>query len=187
LAKPESNDAYERLLLHNLQRVIDFLRFAEAKNAALLTLSSALAIALGNILLNSELSGAIRLGLWVVLMLMMVAGVIAISTFMPRLNLPRFLGGGLAGPHPKNLLYFGDIASLTIKEFRSMIEERYGPADAARMKQEYLDDLLVQVLVNSQITDCKMRVFRAGATVMASAGIIALVTVAGWGAGWLVG
>jgi hypothetical protein len=186
MAKPESNDAYEKLLLQNLQRVIDFLRFAEAKNAALLTISSALTIAIGNILLNNSLSGGLKLGLWIVLVLVMVAGVIAISTFMPRLNLPEFLGGKPAGPHPKNLLYFGDIASLSIKEFKTMMGERYGPPDAVRMTPEYLDDLLVQVLVNSQITVSKMRVFRAGSMVMAAACITATVSVVVWGVSSLV-
>lgn len=187
MAKTETNDAYEKLLLGNLQRAIDFLRFAEAKNAALLTLSSALTIAVGGLLLNDRLPSGLKHGLGFALLLAMVAGFIAISSFMPRLNLPRFLGGKPAGPHPKNLLYFGDIASLTLKEYRTMMEERYGLPNDARMKQQYLDDLLVQVLVNSQITDNKMRVFRTGAMVIAGAAIVAAITVTVWGVRSLMG
>ena len=55
MAKVENGEIYEKVLLGKLQRVIDFLKFAEAKNAALLTLSSALTIAIGNLLLNATL------------------------------------------------------------------------------------------------------------------------------------
>jgi Family of unknown function (DUF5706) len=187
LSKSENNDAYEKLLLGNLQRVIDFLRFAEAKNAALLTLSSALTLALSGLLLNDRLPGELKRGLGVALLLAIVAGLIAISSFMPRLNLPSFLGGTPAGPHPKNLLYFGDLADLSIKEYKAMMEERYGAPDAVRMKPEYLDDLLVQVLVNSQITDWKMRVFRGGAIVVAAAATVAALTVVIWGVRTVMG
>lgn len=181
LAKSENHEVYERLLLGNLQRAIDFLRYAEAKNAALLTLSSALTIALGNVLLNERLPSRMAWGLGFALLLAIAAGLIAVSAFLPRLHLPSFLGGKSAGPHPKNLLYFGDIAALTIKEFRIAIEERYGGADAVKLKPEYLDDLLVQVSVNSQITSDKMRVFRVGAVVITASAIVAALTVAAWG------
>jgi hypothetical protein len=180
MGKPETKEYCDRMLQQNLERAIYFLRFAEAKNAALLTLASALAIALANILLAPALPDAIKVGLWFVLILVMTAGVIALSAFMPRLNLLSFLGGHPAGPHSKNLLYFGDIASLTIKEFRGMLEERYG-VPCSGIKPEYIDDLIVQLLVNSQITDRKMRVFRAGCGMMAMAGAGAIVLVLAYG------
>ena len=42
-------DAYEKILTANLQRTIDFLKFAEAKNAALLALASAWVVAIFNL------------------------------------------------------------------------------------------------------------------------------------------
>ena len=41
----EAGEAYDNILVADLQRVIDFLRFAEAKNATLLAVSSAWSLA----------------------------------------------------------------------------------------------------------------------------------------------
>jgi hypothetical protein len=56
-----SSDAYVQILTANLQRVLDFLRFAEAKNAALLALASAWIAAT----LNLECSGRIIPGTFI--------------------------------------------------------------------------------------------------------------------------
>lgn len=175
------------MLLGNLQRAIDFLRYAEAKNAALLTLSSALAVALSGLLLNANVPSGLKGGLGLSLLLAIVAALFALSTFMPRLHVPTFLGGKPAGPHPKNLLFFGDIASLTIIEFKQLLAERYGPPDAHVLKSGYLDDLHLQVLINSQITDGKMRVFRIGAGVVGAAVAVAGLAVLAWGICYFMG
>lgn len=177
MGKPENNDAYERMLIANLQRALDFLKYAEAKNAALLTLSSAMTIALGNALLNVQLPKKMEFGLGCALVLAIAAGLIAISGFLPRLHLPEFMGGKTAGPHPKNLLYFGDIASHTIRELAPALIDRYGSTDIAQLKPAYLDDLLVQVWVNSQITSNKMRRFQAGAWIVALSAVVVGLTV----------
>jgi hypothetical protein len=45
MAKNDQEEAFERLLTTSLARVIDFVKFAEAKNAALLTFNSAWIVA----------------------------------------------------------------------------------------------------------------------------------------------
>lgn len=50
MAKNDQQEAYEKHLTATLARVIDFVKFAEAKNAALLTFSSAWTLATINIL-----------------------------------------------------------------------------------------------------------------------------------------
>jgi hypothetical protein len=99
-------------------------------------------------------------------------------SFMPKLNLSAFLGGKRAGPHPKNLLYYGDIASLPIKQLEQDLHGRYYP-DSKEYKSEYIHDLVVQLSVNSDVTLRKMRLFRWGMGLILLAGIILLVPALG--------
>lgn len=41
MVKNDQQEAFEKILTSNLMRAIDFVKFAEAKNAALLTFNSA--------------------------------------------------------------------------------------------------------------------------------------------------
>ena len=178
MAKAENGETYEKLLLGKLQRVIDFLKFAEAKNAALITLSSALTIAIGNLLLNAALPSGIARGLWFALPITMAAGVISVVSFIPRPCRPTFLGGPRAGPHPRNLLYFGDVSAQTIKEYKAAMEDHY--VSSGRLTPQYFDDLLTQTHVNSSITHRKMRLFQLGAGLIGAAIVIAAAVIVIW-------
>src|SRR5260370_30206581 len=110
----QPNEAYEKILTATLQRVIDFLKFAEAKNATLLAVASAWVMACINVLSNGKtLPKGFDTSIVLTLLCSICGGLLAMVTFLPRLNLPTFSGGKRAGPHPKNLLYFGDISTLT--------------------------------------------------------------------------
>jgi hypothetical protein len=158
----EQSEVYEKILTANLQRAIDFLRFAEAKNAALLALASAWVLAAINLECSGHtLPSPFTLCVPIAMLLSLFAGVLALWSFLPRLHLPSFLGGKKAGPHPKNLLYFGDIHALTIKSLKHELHSRYYP-DATGYREEYLYDLVVQLKVNSDIAMRKMLFFRVG-------------------------
>src|ERR1039457_4635705 len=118
--------AYVQMLTSNLQRALDFLKFAEAKNAALLALASAWI----GVTLNLECSGkplpsGFTITIPIALLCALCAGVLAMVSLLPRLRLPSFLGGKRAGPHPPNLLYFGDIIALPIKTLEQDMPARY--------------------------------------------------------------
>jgi hypothetical protein len=175
--KPD--EAYEKILTGNLQRAIDFLRFAEAKNAALLALASAWVVAI----ISLESSGKtipprLALSLLIALLLALCAGLLAMLSFLPRLHLPAFLGGHRAGPHPRNLLYFGDISMLPVKTLEQDLRSRYLP-DSNGLKDEYMHDLVVQLSVNSEIAMRKMRLFLWGMRLIVLAGLILLVPIVG--------
>ncbi len=177
--KPEAAEAYERILTANLERAIDFVKFGEAKNAALLALSSAWVVAT----INLELSGRQIPDAWaanivLTLLFSLCAALLAMASFLPRLHLPWFLGGKKAGPHPKNLLYFGDISSLTIKTLEPDLHARYFPK-ANMPTDEYIHDLVVQIGVNSQIAHRKMRFFYFGMWLILFAALALLLPVVG--------
>jgi hypothetical protein len=68
------------------------------------------------------------------------------------------LGGKRAGPHAKNLLFFGDIRDLPIKTFNSELRQRYYPDETGAISN-YIGDLTIQLHVNSDIAMRKMRLF----------------------------
>jgi Family of unknown function (DUF5706) len=166
----EKSEALEKLLLGSLQRTIDFLKYAEAKNGALLTLSSAWVLAILNLMFRGGIPSG-DLYEYIVLPFLMLSAFAALCSFMPRVHLPKFLGGHRAGPHRKNLLYFGDVKSMTVSEFKAALYEHYCPADDRTVTDAYLHDLIVQVAINSEITSFKLLLFRVGLYFVGLAGL----------------
>ena len=161
MSKDDQQEAFERALSSTLARTMDNLKFAEAKNAALLTFASAWILASNNLVFGSgRPPGEIRAGLLVSLAPLVVAAVLAVRSFLPRLRLD-LLHKDPAGD--RSLLYFGDIATFAPAAYRQRVIERYMPPEGKSATQAYLDDLAVQIAVVSSITDRKFRSFRWGA------------------------
>lgn len=174
------NEVFEKILTANLQRAIDFLKFAEAKNAALLTISSAWVIAIITLIASGKLlPGGLNTAVYFVLLLAICSGMLAMISFLPRTNLSWFLGGKKSGPHANNLLYYGDISTLPLKTFEQDIRERYFPTEKQDLRNDYIHDLIVQISVNSQITIRKLKLFRYGITLIFFAALILLMPVLG--------
>ena len=172
----DRGEAYEKILVADLQRVIDFLKFAETKNAALLALSSAWTLAtIGLECAGRDLPHCFVYTVPVTLILVLLAALLAALSFFPKLILPAFLGGKKAGPHSPNLLFFGDIACMRAKEFEAGVRARYYP-DKDEQRDEYLHDLAVQISVNSSITLRKMRLFKWGVGFAIAAGCVLLIS-----------
>jgi hypothetical protein len=171
----DPGESYEKILTANLQRAIDFLRLAEAKNAVLLVLASGWAIAGINLEGNGRaMPGHFPFFVPLAVLFSFCAVVLAIWSFLPRLHLPSFLGGKRAGPHPLNLLYFGDIGALTVKSLEAEMRSRYYPKEIAP-RSEYTHDLTVQISVNSTIAMRKMLLFRVGIVFVLLAGASLLI------------
>jgi hypothetical protein len=153
----DEQEAFERVLGSTLARTIDFLKFAETKNAAMLTFASAWILALANLLNNSAVLSPIwRMAVAAALLCFVFAALCAIVSFLPR----TLLAGFHKDPEQaRSLLYFGDAACFSPAAFRDRIRERYLPADGESATRNYLDDLSIQIAVNSQITKRKLSFF----------------------------
>lgn len=171
--KEERREAFSGVLSSTLGRVVDFLKFAEAKNAALLTFASAWTFASINVLISERapvgiVGGAFRL----TLVLFAAAAVVAVYSFLPKLNLHSLHRDPA---QPKNLLYFGHIAEFDTAVYRARVQERYlAQATDQVLTDDYLDDLAVQISVNSKITNRKFKLFNVGAALV----LIALLVLA---------
>ena len=171
----DPQDAYVQMLTANLQRALDFLKFAEAKNAALLALASAwIGATLSLECSGKALPSGFTIGIPVALLCALCAGILAMVSLLPRLHLPSFLGGKRAGPHSPNFLYFGDVSALSIKTLEQDMPVRY-LSTGQGYRDEYIHDLTVQFSVNSEIAMRKMRLFNWGMRFILAGGVVLLL------------
>lgn len=159
---PDQRKNFEAVLVANLSRAIDWIKFAEAKNAALVTLASAWMLAAATLSANAvanavpELVGALTRGV----PLMFISGAIAFASFFPDLNLSaRFK----RQPNPKsNFLFYEHLKTIQPARALSTLEGAYLDADdPGLLSRRYYDDLAVQIVVNSAIASRKFKMFRA--------------------------
>jgi hypothetical protein len=161
----------EKLLFSSLSRVVDFIKFAEAKNAALLTFASAWILAICSLLGDGKTPPpGFHTAFIMCLPLFVMSALIAMSSFWPRLSLSKFLK---TDERESNLLYFGDVALLRIPDFKSQVQSRYISTDGLGFAESMIDDLAGQVVVTSRIAKGKFRCFNVG-SVFSVAAIIVL-------------
>jgi hypothetical protein len=169
--------SFERLLSTSLQRTIDFVKFAEAKNAALLTFCSGWIVALVSLLTKDKgLPQEYQNFMLAALPLFSISALLCITSFLP-VSLTRFYRDADGA---KSLLYFKDIASFKAKEFRDRVRERYLPVGGDDISKHYLDDLAIQIAVNSAIATRKFSTFNIAALIVVAAMTVLSVPLAKW-------
>lgn len=184
MAKNDQQEAYEKVLTANLTRIIDFLKFAETKNAALLTFSSAWTLGCLNLLSKPEqLPNGLRSTLPFAVIFFALAALIAIVSFLPKKKLDIFHRDP---ERSRSLLFFGDIASFEPTAYNARVRDRYMPPEGASASESLLDDLAVQCAVISRIADRKFAMFNIGAALCFAAMLtismptLSTVAVAAW-------
>ena len=164
----EQEEAYERLVLATLTRILDSQKFAETKNAALLTFNSAWVIGGSNLLFSEKvLPGWLPLALGLALPLLTLSAFGCLLSFMPVIELKKFLRRRRwlarwmkpSKPHVPSMIYFGDIAAVDPAYFPKKMERQYLPTDGRSMTDAYKLDLANQVAINSFIAARKFRLF----------------------------
>lgn len=154
--KNDQEEAFERCLTASLARVVEFLKFAEAKNAALLTFSSAWLLAALAMLSSGSRSPIESLAAAIAAVIFAGAALCAISSFLPRVKLDALFRDP---ERPKALLFFGDAATFEPSAYRERVRQRYFPPEGHSATEGYLDDLAVQIVVVSGIVTRKFKLF----------------------------
>ncbi|WP_455296589.1 Pycsar system effector family protein [Brucella pituitosa] len=172
MAKNDQEEAFERLLSNNHGRMIDFVKFAETKNAALLTFCSVWMGAIINFLKSPDtLPMGYSYAFVGALPLLAVAATISLASLLPRL---------LDQVHKredeyKNLLYFGDIAKGGVKDYPEMVEAIYSPEGDHSTTPTYIHDLCVQTAIQAKIARRKFRLFHWSGSLVLLAFFLMLV------------
>lgn len=160
MAKDDQQESYEKILSAHHGRMIDLVKFAETKNAALLTFCS---VWIGAIIGLLRAPTALPMGydrvFLYILPLLAVAALLSLKSFLPRFLHHHHKPESDA----RNLLYFGDIARMKPEQYGQRVRERYYPPENTSYTERYFDDLTIQISVQSQIADRKFKAFTRAA------------------------
>jgi hypothetical protein len=180
MAKNDQEDAYEKALVASLARVIDLVKFAETKNAALLAYASAWTVSIINLIAKSDAPPlAVKPVLPIAGALFVISALIALYSILPKADLSKFFRPEHGGIRESNLLFFGDIADVDIREYDNRVRERYLPSAGHSVTESYVTDLCCQIHVNSAIASRKYALFKRGAWIaLIAMGV--LVAPAAW-------
>src|SRR5215204_4788158 len=153
----------QRHLSQQLTHVIDWLKFAEAKNTGSVGLSSTgLGVIVTFLVAGPPIPTVAGVGLGVGSVALMLSLLLTVASFLPSTNLEKHLVGERERPTARdNLLYYGHLARY---EPRALVEalaelyfaqpgETYAPSKLAI-------DLAAQVVTNARITVRKLALFR---------------------------
>ena len=172
MAKNDQQESYEKILSAHHGRMIDFLKFAETKNAALLTFTSVwIGSIIGFLRAPTPLPLDYDKAFLIALPFLCIAALIALRSFLPRLLHHHHKDDDGA----KNLLYFGDIAQMEPRLYGNRVRERYYPPEGASFTDRYLEDLTIQISIQAHIASRKFKAFNRAAWLVLSA--FAILTV----------
>lgn len=145
------------LLDNTLKKVIDWLRFAEAKNGALVAVGSATIFGVIRMLLSQEgLNGYITAYAMFYLIFVTSAVVIALISFVPRLE-PPFWVSIPEKSENDNPLFFGHAGKYSKKSYLEIFNKYLGGQNVDQMSLELA--ICDQIVTNSRIAIIKYGTF----------------------------
>lgn len=163
-----------------LQLVNDWLKFAEAKNVAMIGFASgAIAVVLGflqgfNMTLPVVAGLALAIGEFGLLLTLLVS----LASFLPQTNEGRIAASRISHAQAgDNLYYYGHVARYAPQDLVEEILSRHLAGDVSQIDAGHLD-LAGQIVVNARITLRKLRLFTlsvacfAVGVVASSAGVL---------------
>ena len=107
-------EAFEKILSANLARVVDLIKFAETKNAALLTFSAFWILALINLLASGRaLPDGFAGAFLIALPVFAVSAFVCVLAFLPKIDIQHRHATNEGG---RNLLFFSDIARVALAD-----------------------------------------------------------------------
>lgn len=149
-----------------------WLQFAEAKNAALVTLNLAVIVGVGTIATTGTNLPDHFGGIALILCLGLTASlVISASSFFP--NLLEFLDPDIVADYSGNAFYFKDLATASAAGLIHSLSTKWGAGDHSAISR----DLANQVVINSRIATRKYAVFTLGLQVAGAFIIFAAVAL----------
>ena len=151
----------EQRLASLLDRVSDWLKFAEAKNTGAVGLASTgLGVIVTFLVAGPPLQPIAGVGMAVGAVTLMVSLMLAVASFLPSTNLERYLTGERVKPSAQdNLLFYGHLARYEPAALARAVAELY--FDAGELPPSKLAvDLAGQIVTNARITVRKLEFFK---------------------------
>jgi hypothetical protein len=138
-------------------KIIDWLKFAEAKNGAILAVNSAILFGVSRLAMTIEITSNYLL-IYIILAIILLCSsiLVALLSFVPRLEPPLWVSFPKK-PEKVNILFFGHICSLTPKGY---LEHFYKMNGLGQNQYSDIDNQLSnQIVANSKIAYIKYKQF----------------------------
>jgi hypothetical protein len=146
-----------------LDRVIDWLKFAEAKNTAAVGLAStALGVIVTFLLAGPPVPPLAGVGLAVGAVALMLSLMLSVASFLPSTNFEKHLLGERERPTARdNLLFYGHLARYEPHALAvAIVEQYFEQKDATATPSKFAIDLAGQIVTNARITVRKLALFK---------------------------
>jgi hypothetical protein len=147
----------EDRLRYILGLCIDWVKYAEKKNAALLVAASGLVVSLIGRFPDKTSSSGIRACFWIGCASLVISAVISLISFIPQIEFPWIVSRRKTGSED-NLFFFGHIADYSAPELIDALYRSEGVQSASNKLQL---DLAGQIIVNARISLKKFQLFTA--------------------------
>lgn len=163
---------YLDLLAGSFARALEMQRYAEAKNVALLTFSSAGAVLIATLIAATSVPDPLKIAGSVTSLCLWASSLISVWSL-----LPRFRSTTNTDPTAsQNLLHFDNLRHLDTKSASDLLAARYR-APTGELTEHYSNDLAQQIIVNSQIARRKFVLSDWSATLVVAGIILAPATL----------
>lgn len=172
-----NDEDLERLLVGNLSRINEWLRFAETKNAALLTFCSAWLVAMCSLWANNTAPAIIQWAMTAASPFIIAAALCSLASLLP-VSQRKVPGQTARELSTKNILFHGNIAHLDLATAGQAFQTRYGSSATDQGMKNHIIDLITQLVETSQVTTRKFSLFTSGARLVLVAIIAALLSAA---------
>lgn len=140
----------------NLDRQLNLLKFAEAKNALLLSVSIGLiGLIIKNVSDYSE-SVPIKLYCYMALAFYFFAALICLNSFFPKVK-ANSIPDNQATSYNRSLTYFGDLQTFSVETFQLELKKSSSwKKQFSELEKEYAS----QIIINAKIAARKMKLFK---------------------------
>lgn len=138
----------------------DWLKFAEAKSAALMAGNGVLAFGVLRLLQNEDYGKVMVIYSFLAILQLALSFVISLTSFIPSLEMP-WLFKNTSKVRNENLIYFEHIASHSPKSYLIALSHAINEKDTAYTKFEQM--IASQIITNSVITVKKYKLFKIAA------------------------
>ncbi|MED4990111.1 hypothetical protein ETC01_00705 [Geobacillus sp. NFOSA3] len=151
----------QKILTDLYSDIREWLKFAEAKNAALLTFDSACLFTLLRYqdVVFPKKDGYANLFFTISLIIILISIIILMISFLPKRFKKGLKNNEHSHPFSKNLLYYGDIVKYSPQRFLASIFHKYN-IDNFDKNNKYFNDLCTQIISLSRISVRKYRMFK---------------------------
>lgn len=146
--------------------VNEWLKFSEAKNAALVALCSAGIWGILQLLKDSNKLEEFRIVLLCILLTLIISLVISLFSFIPQKTNIDKKKLPIENPMKLNLLFFRHISKFSPQDYLEALYQKYGQHENYSYCPSYEKDLANQIVINAEITMTKTTRFKQSISIL---------------------